>query len=147
MRARYHIKLARKDLIRQVFRAGGPGGQHQNKTESAVRYIHVPTGIVAESRSERSQHQNDENALALLKEKLIRLWLLRHKRSAAEAWQRKPDASYGAKMRSYVLVGQRRVVDHETGWSGDPDCVLNGDIDSLLRARLVARAQEQWELL
>ena len=67
------IVLRDDDLKRDVFRSGGPGGQHQNKTESGVRYTHLPTGVAAESRSERSQHKNDANALALLKAKLIRL--------------------------------------------------------------------------
>ena len=67
------IVLRDDELKRDTFRSGGPGGQHQNKTESGVRYTHLPTGIAAESRSERSQHKNDANALALLKAKLIRL--------------------------------------------------------------------------
>ena len=66
------IVIKDDDLKRNVFRSGGPGGQHQNKTESGVRYTHIPTGIAAESRSERSQHKNDANAMALLKAKMIR---------------------------------------------------------------------------
>ena len=62
-----------EDLERDTFRSGGPGGQHQNKTESGIRYTHLPTGIAAESRTERSQHKNDANALALLKAKLYRI--------------------------------------------------------------------------
>src|SRR5438309_2147330 len=68
-----HIEIRDCDLVRQTFRSGGPGGQHQNKTESGVRYTHVPTGVAAESRSERSQVKNDSNALALLKAKLYKI--------------------------------------------------------------------------
>lgn len=135
--AKYNVILHKKDLRRDTMRAGGPGGQHQNKTESAVRYTHVPTGISAESRSERSQHANDEYALELLKEKILRLFLLRRGESVRDAWKQKPDPGFGSKMRSYVLAGSaRRVVDHGSGWKGDPRNVLNGQIDALLDARL-----------
>jgi peptide chain release factor 2 len=134
---KYNIILHPKDLRRDTMRAGGPGGQHQNKTESAVRYTHVPTGISAESRSERSQHANDEYALEMLKDKILRLFLIRRGESVKDAWRQKPDPSFGSKMRSYVLAGSaRRVVDHGSGWKGDPRNVLEGHIDDLLNARL-----------
>jgi len=125
------------DLRRDTFRAGGPGGQYQNKTESAVRYTHLPTGICAESRSERSQHVNDELARASLEEKLLRIYLLQRGQSIRDAWKHKPEVAFGAQMRSYILAGDRRVVDHDTGWKGDPKRVLDGEIDDLLKARLV----------
>jgi|GEM_PF-5833176 len=134
---RYRVTLREKDLRRDTFRAGGPGGQHQNKTESAVRYTHIPTGVFAESRSDRSQHVNDELARAALEEKLLRLYLLQRGQSIRDAWQRKPEIAFGAQTRSYVLAGDRRVIDHETGWKGDPKRVLEGDIDEMLRARLM----------
>src|ERR1043166_7804298 len=68
-----NIEIKPDDLKRDVFRSGGPGGQHQNKTESGVRYTHIPTGIAAESRTERSQHKNDANAMALLKAKMYKV--------------------------------------------------------------------------
>ncbi|WP_422923088.1 peptide chain release factor-like protein [Singulisphaera sp. PoT] len=135
--AHYRVILREKDLRRDTFRAGGPGGQHQNKTDSAVRYTHIPTGIFAESRSDRSQHANDEIALEALKEKILRLWLIQRGQSVKDAWKRKPDVSFGAQMRSYVLAGDRRVIDHETEWKGDPRQVLDGKLDGLLRARLL----------
>jgi peptide chain release factor 2 len=144
---KYNVILHEKDLRRDVFRSGGPGGQAQNKTESGVRYTHIPTGIAAESRTERSQHANDAYALESLKEKIVRLFLLRRGESARDAWEKKPDVSFGAKMRSYVLTGNaRRVVDHETEWSGDPRSVLAGQIDELLRTRLVhaIRQESEW---
>ncbi len=137
---KYRVILHDKDLKRETFRAGGPGGQHQNKTESAVRYTHVPTGVCAESRSERSQHQNDECALEMLKEKIIRAFLLRRGQSIRDAWERKPDPSFGSQMRSYVLAGQPRCVDHDTEWKGDPRKILAGQIDELLTVRLKAVA-------
>jgi peptide chain release factor 2 len=133
---RYNVVIPEKDLRRDTMRAGGPGGQHQNKTESAVRYTHIPTGIAAESRSERSQHANDTYALELLREKLLRLVLLRRGESTKEAWRNKPDPAFGAKMRSYVLDRGQRVIDHATGWRGEPSKVLNGGLDGLLVARL-----------
>lgn len=142
---KYNIVLRDKDLRRDTFRSGGPGGQYQNVTDSGVRYTHIPTGVSAESRSERSQHANDENALELLKEKLLRLWLLKRGLSAKDAWDRKPDIAFGSKMRSYVLAGKsQRVEDHETGWVGNPRQVLEGDIDDLLKVRLMHAAKEQW---
>lgn len=141
------VILRRSDLTRQTFRAGGPGGQHQNKTESAVRYIHNPTGIAAESRSERSQSVNDAKALELLEQKLLMLWLVKRGRSAKDAWASKPDVSFGAQIRSYVLAGNaRRVQDHITGHEEkDPAKVLDGGIDGFIRASMRERAAEVWE--
>ncbi len=135
---KYRVELREKDLRRDTFRAGGPGGQNQNKTDSAVRYTHLPTGISAESRTDRSQHKNDEIALESLKEKIIRVWLIQRGQSVHAAWERKPDIAFGAQTRSYVLAGDRRVIDHETGWKGDPRDVLEGRIDDMLKARMVA---------
>ncbi len=144
-KTKYNVILHEKDLRRDTFRSGGPGGQNQNKVESGVRYTHVPTGVSAESRSEKSQHKNGEIALESLKDKLLRLWLLKKGQSARDAYERKPDVSFGAKMRSYVLAGNaQRVEDHETGWTGNPRAVLNGDIDDLLKARLMHAAKEEW---
>lgn len=142
---KYNVILRSKDLRRDTFRSGGPGGQHQNVTESGVRYTHIPSGVAAESRSERSQDANDANALELLKEKLLRAYLLKKGKSAKDVWERKPDIAFGAKMRSYVLAGNaQRVEDHETGWTGNPRAVLDGDIDDLLKTRLMHAAKEEW---
>lgn len=141
---KYRVVIPDKHLKRQVFRCGGPGGQSVNKTESGVRYIHIPSGVAAEARSERSQHKNDAIALESLYEKLIRLWLIQRGKSLKGVWERKPDVAFGAKMRSYILAGQRRVIDHETEWEGEPRAVLSGDIDDLLKTRLQAALMEEW---
>lgn len=142
---KYNVILRDKDLRRDTFRCGGPGGQHVNKLETGVRWTHIPTGVSAEGRSERSQDANSQHALAMLKDKLLRIWMLKRGMSAKEAWERKPDVAFGAKMRSYVLAGNaQRVEDHETGWTGNPRAVLDGDIDDLLRTRLMHAAKEQW---
>ncbi|MGC8644265.1 MAG: peptide chain release factor 2 [Isosphaeraceae bacterium] len=135
------IVLRDDDLKRDVFRSGGPGGQHQNKTESGVRYTHLPTGIAAESRSERSQHKNDANALALLKAKLIRMEEEKREAEYAKKYDEKGDVSFGNQIRSYVLQPYQIVKDLRTGFEvGNPRAVLDGDldgfIDSYLRMKL-----------
>ena len=131
------IELRDVDLIRQVFRCGGPGGQHQNKTESGVRYVHKPTGVAAESRSERSQHQNDMLAFALLKSKLIRMEEVKREAEYAQAYDEKGDVSFGSQIRSYVLQPYQMVKDLRTGFeSTNPARVLDGDIDGFIDAYL-----------
>src|SRR5579871_3218418 len=113
------IDIRPEDLKRDTFRSGGPGGQHQNKTESGVRYTHLPTGVAAESRSERSQHKNDANALALLKAKLIRMEEEKREAEYAKKYDEKGDVSFGNQIRSYVLQPYQLVKDlrtsHEVG--------------------------------
>jgi peptide chain release factor 2 len=131
------IELRDVDLTRQVFRCGGPGGQHQNKTEFGVRYIHKPTGVAAESRSERSQHQNDALALALLKSKLIRLEEAKREAEYAKAYDEKGDISFGNQIRSYVLQPYQLVKDLRTNFeSTNPGKVLDGDLDGFIDALL-----------
>lgn len=141
---RYEVVLRDKDLRRDTFRSGGPGGQNQNKVETGVRYTHLPSGVAAASRSEKSQHANDALAMQGLKDKLLRLYLLRKGGDARAAYLAKPEVAFGSQIRSYVMVGQRRVTDHETGWQGDPNKVLDGDLDDLLVTRLVAEMKESW---
>jgi peptide chain release factor 2 len=131
------IELRDVDLTRQVFRCGGPGGQHQNKTESGVRYIHKPTGVAAESRSERSQHQNDALALALLKSKLIRMEEAKREAEYAKAYDEKGEISFGNQIRSYVLHPYQLVKDLRTEFeSTNPAKVLDGDLDGFIDAFL-----------
>jgi peptide chain release factor 2 len=131
------IILRDEDLKRDVFRCGGPGGQHQNKTESGVRYTHLPTGIAAESRSERSQHKNGNNAMALLKAKLIRMEEEKREAEYAKKYDEKGDVSFGNQIRSYVLQPYQIVKDLRTEFeSTNPRAVLDGSIDGFIEAYL-----------
>src|SRR5260221_14400690 len=131
------IELKDDELKRDVFRCGGPGGQHQNKTESGVRYTHIPTGVAAESRSERSQHKNDNLALALLKAKLIRLEEEKREAEFAKAYNEKADIGFGSQIRSYVLQPYQLVKDLRTSHEvGNPRAVLDGGLDGFIESYL-----------
>jgi peptide chain release factor 2 len=124
------------DLRVDVYRASGAGGQHVNKTESAVRITHLPTGIVVQCQNDRSQHKNRATAMAQLRAKLYERerQLRMEKQEALE--ESKADIGWGNQIRSYVL-DQSRVKDLRTGVeSGQPDAVLNGDIDAFLEESL-----------
>ena len=138
------IVLRDDELKRDTFRSGGPGGQHQNKTESGVRYTHLPTGVAAESRSERSQHKNDANALAMLKAKLVRREEEKREADFAQKYDEKGEISFGSQIRSYVLQPYQLVKDLRTSHEvGNPRAVLDGNLDgfieSYLRMRLEGR--------
>ena len=131
------IVLRDDELKRDTFRSGGPGGQHQNKTESGVRYTHLPTGIAAESRSERSQHKNDANALAQLKAKLIRMEEEKREADFAKKYDEKGEISFGSQIRSYVLQPYQLVEDLRTSHEvGNPRAVLDGGLDGFIEAYL-----------
>jgi peptide chain release factor 2 len=131
------IVLRDDELKRDVFRCGGPGGQHQNKTESGVRYTHLPTGVAAESRSERSQHKNDSLALALLKAKLIRMEEEKREAEYARKYDEKGEISFGSQIRSYVLQPYQLVKDLRTSHEvGNPRAVLDGGLDGFIDAYL-----------
>jgi peptide chain release factor 2 len=131
------IVLKDDELKRDVFRCGGPGGQHQNKTESGVRYTHLPSGIAAESRSERSQHKNDALALALLKAKMIRVEEEKREAEFMKAYNDKSEIGFGSQIRSYVLQPYQQVKDLRTDFiSTNPGNVLDGDIDGFIDAYL-----------
>ena len=134
------IVLKDDELKRDVFRCGGPGGQHQNKTESGVRYTHLPSGVAAESRSERSQHKNDALAYNLLKAKLVRLEEIKREAEFARAYDEKGEISFGSQIRNYVLQPYQLVKDLRTDQeSGNPQAVLDGRIDQFINALLRMR--------
>ena len=138
-----NIEIKDCDLEREVFRCGGPGGQHQNKTESGVRYRHVPTGIAAESRSERSQHKNDANAMALLKSKLIKMEEMKREAEYAKLYDEKGEISFGSQIRNYVLQPYQLVKDLRTGFEvGNPRSVLDGGLDGFIGAYLRMKLEQ-----
>ena len=131
------IEIRPDDLIRQTFRSGGPGGQHQNKTESGVRYIHKPTGIAAESRVERSQHKNDANAMKLLKARLYQVEEQKQRAEVERMYDEKGEVSWGNQIRNYVLQPYTLAKDTRTEMqTAQVGNVLHGDIDDFIQAFL-----------
>ena len=131
------IKIEDKDLRVDVYRAQGAGGQHVNKTESAVRFTHLPTGIVVACQSERSQHQNRAQAMKLLKAKLYDREIQMRDAERQQREDAKTDIAWGHQIRSYVLHPYQMVKDLRTGYTtSDTQGVLDGDLDSILQASL-----------
>lgn len=130
------IEINPSDLRVDVYRASGAGGQHVNKTESAVRITHHPSGLVVQCQSDRSQHKNRATAMKQLKAKLYELEEQKRRDELAIEEAGKADVGWGSQIRSYVL-DQSRVKDLRTGVeSGDPDSVLNGDLNKFIEASL-----------
>jgi len=131
------IDIKPDDLERQTFRSGGPGGQHQNKTESGVRYIHKPSGIAAESRSERSQHKNDAMAMQMLKAKLYRIEEQKRLAEVEKAYDEKGEVGWGYQVRNYVLQPYTMCKDQRTGVeTPQVGNVLDGDLDEFIQSYL-----------
>ena len=132
------IEIKPDDLKIDVFRASGAGGQHVNRTESAVRFTHLPTGIVVQCQNERSQHKNRASAMKQLRAKLYEYELEKKRAADQKLEDTKLGINFGSQIRSYVLAPYRMIKDHRTKLSiGDVDRVLDGDIDSLIHAFLV----------
>ncbi|NJO87336.1 MAG: peptide chain release factor 2 [Lewinella sp.] len=130
------VEINPADLDWDTFRSSGAGGQHVNKTESAVRVRHQPSGLVVECQEERSQHQNRERALNMLRSRLYELELQRQKAEKNEIEAGKNNIEWGSQIRSYVL-DDRRVKDHRTGYqTPQTDAVLDGDLEGFLKAFL-----------
>jgi len=134
------IDIKPEDLKVDVFRASGAGGQHVNRTESAVRFTHLPTGIVVQCQNERSQHKNRASAIKQLRAKLFEHEMDKKRAEDQKVEDSKLEINFGSQIRSYVLAPYRMIKDHRTKLSiGDVDRVLDGDIDALIHAFLVWR--------
>ncbi len=131
------IEIEDKDLRVDTYRSQGAGGQHVNKTESAIRLTHLPTGVVVACQSERSQHQNRAQAMAMLRSKLYELELQKREQAEAERRGVKTEIGWGHQIRSYVLQPYQMVKDLRTGVENtDSQGVLDGDLDGFLQASL-----------
>jgi len=131
------VKIEPDDLKVDVFRSSGPGGQHMQKTSSAVRLTHLPTGLVATCQSERSQHQNKEIALKILQARLLELELAKRAEERARLKGKRIAAGWGNQIRSYVLHPYKMVKDHRTDYqTSDTEAVLDGDLDGFTTAYL-----------
>jgi peptide chain release factor 2 len=134
------IEINEKDVRTDTYRSSGSGGQHVNKTDSAVRLTHIPTGIAVAVQSERSQHQNRAQAWSMLRARLYEQELQKREAAAAALNATKTDIGWGHQIRSYVLAPYQMVKDLRTGVeTGNTDAVLNGDIDRFLEASLASR--------
>ena len=135
-----HIEINEADLKVDTFRASGAGGQHVNKTESAIRITHVPTGIIVACQTDRSQHRNRATAMGMLKARMYEAELQRREAAAALTEAGKTDIGWGHQIRSYVLAPYQMVKDLRTGVEkGNPDAVLDGGLDDFMAASLAAR--------
>jgi len=140
------VDLNESDIKVDTYRASGAGGQHVNKTDSAVRMTHVPTGIVVQCQSERSQHKNRAAALSMLKARLYEQELRRREEEAQAQAEQKTEIGWGHQIRSYVLQPYQMVKDLRTGVeSSQPQKVLDGEIDPFLEAALAARLHSDSE--
>jgi peptide chain release factor 2 len=130
------IEIDPSDLRIDVYRASGAGGQHVNRTESAVRITHLPTNSVVQCQNDRSQHKNKASAMKQLKAKLYELELQQRRSAAAEVEEGKSDVGWGSQIRNYVL-DQSRIKDLRTGVeTGNTQAVLDGGLDAFIEASL-----------
>ena len=132
-----NIEIREEDIKMDVFRSSGAGGQHINKTSSAVRLTHIPTGIVVACQNERSQFQNKEKALKMLKSKLLEIKEREHLEKIDDIKGVQKEIAWGSQIRSYVFMPYTLAKDHRTGFeSGNINAVMDGDLDGFVNAYL-----------
>ncbi|WP_243363734.1 peptide chain release factor 2 [Fundidesulfovibrio terrae] len=132
------IEVKEEDIRVDVFRASGPGGQHVNKTSSAIRITHMPSGIVVQCQNEKSQHRNRESAMKVLKARLYDLEIKKQQAMRQAEYESKDAIGFGSQIRTYTLQPYRLVKDHRTNCEvGNVDAVLDGDIDTFIRDYLL----------
>ena len=134
------IDINETDLRIDTYRASGAGGQHVNKTDSAVRITHIPTKVVVQCQNDRSQHKNKSNAMAMLKSRLYELELQKRKEEENKIHSEKKDIGWGHQIRSYVLHPYKLIKDLRTNHeSSNVNDILNGDIDKFLEKSLTLK--------
>ena len=137
------IQVDEADLRIDTFRSSGAGGQHVNKTDSAVRLTHIPSGIVVACQNERSQHKNKAQAMKILKARLYEKERLEREQQMSKLEGEKKKIDFGSQIRSYVLQPYQLIKDHRTNFeSGNVQAVLDGDLDGFIRSYLLAKAAE-----
>jgi peptide chain release factor 2 len=138
------LVISPEDIRIDVFRSSGPGGQHMQKTSSAVRITHLPSGLVVTCQSERSQHQNKDIAMRILRSRLLERELERQAEEKAKLKGKRIEAGWGNQIRSYVLHPYRMVKDHRTAYeTGNTEAVLDGELDDFITAYLRSIAGKQ----
>ena len=134
------VEVRPEDLRVDTYRAGGKGGQHVNKTDSAVRFTHIPTGIVVACQTERSQLMNRQTCMNMLKARLYEYYREQKEKENSKFMAEKKDISFGSQIRSYVFCPYTMVKDHRTRFSvGNIQAVMDGDLDDFMNAYLVAK--------
>src|SRR5204862_5938710 len=135
------VEIDESDLRIDTYRASGAGGQHVNKTDSAVRITHIPSGIVVQIQNERSQSSNKQTALRVLRSRLVELEQEKREEELAKERGSSQQADFGSQIRSYVLHPYQLVTDHRTEYeTGNTQAVLDGDLDDFIHEYLLAKA-------
>ena len=136
------VEINPEDLKIDTYRASGAGGQHINKTESAIRFTHIPTGVVVTCQNERSQHKNKDMAMKMLKSKLIEIAEREQKEKIEDLKGVQTEIGWGNQIRSYVFQPYRMVKDHRTNYeTGNVDAVMDGGLDGFINAYLIAKSR------